>query len=465
MRSGPPEYPGETSPALTPNPIDPSARGDSSGKADTATPETGRVRKRYRDNLARHLIGIARDLQNRVMSHLTVERGYSDLRPSLGPLLSLVRIEPRPSSALATALSITPQACSQMVNYAERAGYVERVASEGDRRAKLIRLTERGNGLVEDAGEIILSIDAEYRSQVGQRAYARLTTALGELFQGLGIPAHADPELTLSSRGSAAVLPMISVQIQQGLMTATMARGHSGLKMSHGQILPMIGPEGARVHQIARIHRVSRQAVSTTARDLESLGYLHGETDPRDGRGVVLRLTDRGETLIRDSVGAVDELEQVFLGILGRQKLAHLQTIAHKLYLSLHLEEEIFEDGNGRVRPPVKKSAILLPTALRDRLRRDAVREPKAGATRSPRLEQLAAELRSHLGPKDAARLASLLMFNVASDHSAHNNSPRSPEASNNPSDSEQSRSHSVKMPGKTRGVQSKRTGENPDDI
>ena len=421
MRSSPPEDPFEPSRAgsrrANPSKVKPAE--DRIGDAPPALPEVGRVRARYQDNLARHLIGIARDLQNRVMTHLTVERGYEDLRPSLGPLLSLVRIEPRSSSALATALGITPQACSQMINYAEGAGYLERVTSAEDRRAKQVQLTVRGDRLVEDAGEIILSIDGEYRNQVGQRAYTRLTSALGRLFQGLDIPAHTDSELTLSSRGSTAVLPMISVQIQRDLMNATIARGHSGLKMSHGQILPLVGPEGARVHQIARIHRVSRQAVSTTARDLESLGYLRGETDPRDGRGIVLRLTERGEDLIADSVGAVEELERIFLGVLGHQKLAHIQTIARKLYLSLHLEEEIFEEHAGRARPTAKGSGILLPSGLRDRLRRDAVREPRAGASRVPHLEQLAAELRSHLGPKAASRLATLLMHNVASEPSA----------------------------------------------
>ncbi|MFK7898214.1 MAG: MarR family transcriptional regulator [Myxococcota bacterium] len=388
--------------------------------------DASRVRVRYQDNLARHLIGLARDLQNRVMTHLTVERGYGDLRLSLGPMLSLIRLAPRSASALASALAITPQACSQMVKYAAGAGYVQQTTSEGDRRAKVIRLTDRGEQLVIDASEIILSVDAEYRSQAGPRAYQRFTTCLAELFAALPIPIRSDAEIKISAQGTAAVLPMISMQIQQDLMTDTISKGHPGLKMSHGQILPLIGPEGARVHQIARIHRVSRQAVSTTARDLESLGYLAGETDPRDGRGIVLRLTERGETLIKDSVGAVDALEDQFLEVLGQRRLAQLQTIARKLYLSLHLESEIFESDETRARAGSTQNSILLPSDLRERLRRTAVREPKAGASRSPDLERLAAELRSHLGPKSSAQLASLLLHDVASDRNKQPSKPKS---------------------------------------
>ena len=80
------------------------------------------VWSRYRDNTARHLIGIARDLQHRTMHHLIDVRGYQALRPSLGPLLSLVAPEPRLLGSLATELSISPQACSQLVNIGEDAG-------------------------------------------------------------------------------------------------------------------------------------------------------------------------------------------------------------------------------------------------------------------------------------------------------------------------------------------------------
>ena len=41
-------------------------------------------------------------------------------------------------------------------------------------------------------------------------------------------------------------LPNLSLRIQRTLMDATSARGHTGLKLSHAQVLPMIGTDGAR---------------------------------------------------------------------------------------------------------------------------------------------------------------------------------------------------------------------------
>ncbi len=351
-------------------------------------PESGRDRdatwSRYRDNLPRHLTGISRDLESRVMRSLARERGYRGLRPSFGPLLSLVWLQGRPLSGIAAQLGISKQACSQLASLAEQAGYLERRPDPADGRARLVLLTPRGRKLVEQAVWVILASESEYAQTVGPEPYGRFTDTLGRLYEGLGIPTHVDPALGSSASRSIGVLPLIVVRIQRLLMEATRARGHDGLKMSHAQVLPLIGPGGSRVHQIARVQRVSRQAISATARDLEALGYLRRDPDALDRRGVVLRLTDAGERLIRDCVAALDGVDASFRQILGGARLEQLCEVARELYQALHLEEEIFE-----ARP-----------------------EPQPGAVtdgEESEIRQLASALRRRLGRRDTARLAALL--------------------------------------------------------
>ncbi len=300
---------------------------------------------RYRDNLARHLIGISRDLQARVRRSLSEDLGFPDLRPSFGPFLSLLWDEGRPLAAIADELAISRQACSQLANVVEEAGYLERRPHPEDGRSKLVVLTPRGRELVAEGVRIILESESEYAALVGAGPYRRFTAALADLFEQLGLPTHSDPTLLERSRRSIGVLPLIEVHIHQELMQATTARGHAGLKMSHGEVLPLIGSAGARIHAIARIQGVSRQAIHTTALDLEGLGYLRREPDPSDRRGVVLRLTPRGTRLIRDSLCAVDGLERSFRDILGEVRLRQLESTARALYRALHLEEEVFEIG------------------------------------------------------------------------------------------------------------------------
>ncbi len=340
--------------------------------ADAAGPV--RDWSRYRGNLARHLIAISRDLQARVIGSLRDERGYAGLRPSFGPILSRVWQQGRPLTALASELAISTQACSQLVSAAEAAGYLERRPNPEDGRSRVAVLTARGRGLVEHGVRIILESEAEYATRVGAGAYRQFTTSLAALYRGLGIPIHADAGLTARAGRSAGVLPLLAVRIQEQLMRAALARGHAGLKMSHGEVLPHIGPDGARVHEIARLQGVSRQAIHATARDLESLGYLRRRVDPRDRRGIVLALTERGAELIGDSVAAVDELERSFRAILGAVRFAQLERVARELYRSL--------------RPDAPSTA------------------PGAGAGE---IERLAERLRRRLGRDGAERLAALL--------------------------------------------------------
>jgi DNA-binding MarR family transcriptional regulator len=328
---------------------------------------------RYRGNAPRHLIAISRDLQARVLRALREESGYSGLRPSFAPLLSRLWSEGRPLAALASELSISAQACSQLANHVEAAGYLERRPNPEDGRSRVVLLTPRGRALVEESVRILLACDAEYASLVGVGAYQRFTTALAALYRGLGIPAHTDAALIARAGRSVGVVSVIAEHIQQELMETAIARGHAGLKMSHGAVLPHIGPEGARIHEIARSQGVSRQAVHATARELEAQGYVRRRPDPRDRRGSALALTTRGVKLIADSVAAIDALEGSFRAILGERRFAHVERVARDLYEALSL------DANA----------------------------PAAGATLD--IERLAARLRGQLGAADTARLAALL--------------------------------------------------------
>jgi len=345
---------------------------------------------RYRANLPRHLIGISRDLQSRVMQSLEENHGHRALRLSFGPFLSLIWDRGRPLSEIAGELSVSKQACSQLANLVERAGYLERIPNPKDRRSKLVTLTRAGRDLAEQGARLILEIESDYARLVTAQPYRSFAAALSDLYRALGLPTQLGSTDSARQIQSAGLLPLIVQRIQRALMEATIARGHAGLKMSHGQVLSLIGPHGGHIHEIARLQRVSRQAISAISRDLEALKYLRRTADPSDRRSVVLALTTRGAALIADSVAAVDELECDFRDLIGADQLELLQQVARELYRARHLEDEIFEanaaphftgrhSGNADLRPGRRE------------------------------IEQLANTLRQRLGSGDAAQLAELL--------------------------------------------------------
>jgi MarR family transcriptional regulator, temperature-dependent positive regulator of motility len=60
---------------------------------------------------------------------------------------------------------MTHQSMSELVDALERAGYLERLPDPADRRARIIRLTTRGQALVGQALHDIREIEAAWQGQ------------------------------------------------------------------------------------------------------------------------------------------------------------------------------------------------------------------------------------------------------------------------------------------------------------
>lgn len=360
---------------------------------------------RHRDDAVRHLTVVARDLQDRLTAGLVEERGFASLRSSLGPFLSLIWTGDRPITLLAPQLGITKQACSQLANLAEEAGHLERLPDPDDRRSKILRLSARGRLLIERSIEIVRQADRDYAAIVGPTAYARFTDAVARLYRAINVPTGKDLAYLERATRTVGSLPLIMVKAQQDLMHATAAHGHAGLKMSHAQILSFVGAPGVRIGDLARIHAVGRRTLGATARDLVALGYLRREPDPRDRRGSLLFLTDRGVRLLADSILELRKLERRVEQVLGRRLLGRFLSVAKELHSALHVGDDIFD--------------IAAPRS-------------SAGARATSRpferdLSSLAARLHRELGPRGSTRLAALLKDLPASKAARRSAPPTTP--------------------------------------
>jgi DNA-binding MarR family transcriptional regulator len=299
--------------------------------------------ERYRSNLPRHLMGITRHLQSEAMHSLSSKAGYSGLRLSFEPCMTLIGEQGCRVGELAAWLGSSKQACNQTINQIERAGYVRRTADPGDGRARMLQLTERGRKLVSDGAAAVAQVSAQYEALLGERDFARFGARVERL---CGELEYVRPVHRVVRRGGAdllaALLSRLSEYIAQRLMELTVARGHPRLKRSFGQVLGLIGPGGGRMQQIARIQQVSKQAVSAVVAELEELGYIERITDAGDARGQLIRFSAAGRQLLADSVASVDELEREFAAIIGDGALLQLRSMAARLYGQLKLEAEVF---------------------------------------------------------------------------------------------------------------------------
>lgn len=121
-----------------------------------------------------------RAMEQRVLQRLA-ETGFDDITPAQARVFS--RLDPGGSrvSDLAERALVTKQTVTFMVDGLEAAGYVTRVPDPRDRRARLVRLAERGLRVVEVARSVEVQVEAEWAAHLGPRRMAALREALEAL--------------------------------------------------------------------------------------------------------------------------------------------------------------------------------------------------------------------------------------------------------------------------------------------
>ena len=107
--------------------------------------------------------------------------GYADLRPGSGNVFEHVGPAGSTVAVMAQRAGITPQGMVQVVDHLAAHGYVERAPDPTDRRAKLVRLTERGHAADRVARATLLEIEAEWEVLLGEGSLRRLRATLEDL--------------------------------------------------------------------------------------------------------------------------------------------------------------------------------------------------------------------------------------------------------------------------------------------
>jgi DNA-binding MarR family transcriptional regulator len=109
------------------------------------------------------------------------ERGHPEVRAPHGRVLEFLDDAGTPVSELARRAQITKQSMAELVAHLERHGYVERVADPGDRRAKLVRATDRGREVYAIAREYVAETERDWTARLGRAKMRELRRLLEEL--------------------------------------------------------------------------------------------------------------------------------------------------------------------------------------------------------------------------------------------------------------------------------------------
>lgn len=289
-----------------------------------------------------HLMVVAHFVQKSTMDKLTAGQPCEKWNLAHEGYLSLLADEDHSPGELAERLGIRKQACSKTLKQLEALGLVARRKNPGDSRSSLMSLTDKGLQLRQDSirasNEIYrhfaTDVDAERMQQLVE-ILAGLRAKLGIELERRGAPEPGPRNACDRSKSLNLLLPGLVSHFRQALMTSLSDKGFEDLKFSFSPILGLLNHEERKIQYIASVIGVSKQAIASTAADLEGAGYITRKPDPFDKRQIVLSLTSRGRDLLKESVVSVRSLEASVKDLLSDDEFQLMDDTLATLYLQV----------------------------------------------------------------------------------------------------------------------------------
>ncbi|MEU7911079.1 MarR family winged helix-turn-helix transcriptional regulator [Microbispora bryophytorum] len=127
------------------------------------------------------LLTQARNITVELLHRRLGEDGFEGIRYRHGSVFRFIDEEGSRLTALAERAGLTKQAIAELVDELEGLGYVERASDPKDRRAKIIRLTERGMAGQAAAARILVDIERRWALCLGQDRIAMLRRTMEEI--------------------------------------------------------------------------------------------------------------------------------------------------------------------------------------------------------------------------------------------------------------------------------------------
>jgi len=131
-----------------------------------------------------------------------VEAGYGDVRPTHGCVFRFVREDGLRLTDLAQMAGMTKQSIGEIVDDLETRGYLERFPDPEDKRAKLIRLTAKGEMAQAIGFGLFAKLEQRWGKRYGVKRFAELRVLLEEI--AANETPQAVPELSDAARAATA---------------------------------------------------------------------------------------------------------------------------------------------------------------------------------------------------------------------------------------------------------------------
>ena len=174
--------------------------------------------------------------------------------------------------------------------------------------------------------------------------------------------------------------------------------GFDDVRPAHMAIFQNLGPEGARIGELADRAKLTNQSVGYLVDYLEEHGYVERRPDPTNRRATLVCFTERGWDEADACAKILDQLDEELTTRMGAERLEQLQALLAEATAALQAGKSAIPAPRGRPRSrhPAPSSAAPAAAASQSSSAAPplAVRTPPPAAGRRRR------------GPGNRARLA-----------------------------------------------------------
>ena len=108
--------------------------------------------------------------------------------------------------------------------------------------------------------------------------------------------------------------------------------GFGDVTPAHSALLRNVGDDGARPSELAAHAGVTRQAITKLLDELERLDLVRRDPDPDDGRGVIVRYTERGLVILAIARKRMLALERGYAAQVGADRWAEVRSTLETLF-------------------------------------------------------------------------------------------------------------------------------------
>lgn len=106
---------------------------------------------------------------------------------------------------------------------------------------------------------------------------------------------------------------------------AVVAAGFDDVTLAQARLAARIGPHGTRVSDLAEQARVTKQTASFLVDQMEKAGYVERVPDPTDARARLVRMSPKGEAVVRVARATEAEVEAEWTAHLGKRATDQLR--------------------------------------------------------------------------------------------------------------------------------------------